>query len=128
MSGLRILMVIAVALALGPQTFAKKTREWQVGTVLDLQHSPYYTESTTDAPYGGKADVPLMNVYDPFLIENETTVYFVREGRRFERTKPANLKPGDAVKLAIEGEKMYVLDANGKQHRMEITKQVPRAR
>ncbi|MGA2184708.1 MAG: hypothetical protein ABSH47_16940 [Bryobacteraceae bacterium] len=127
MSGLRVLVVVAVALSLSPQAFARKAREWQTGTVLDPRHSPYFTASTNDAPYGGATDVPLMKVYEPFLLEGDTTAYFVREGLRWQRRKPANLKPGGPVKFAVEGQKMFVLDDDGREHRMEITKQVPRA-
>jgi len=127
MTGLRILVAVAIALTLSPQAFARKAREWQTGAVLDPQHSPYFTASTNDAPYGGAADVPLMKVYEPFLVEGATSAYFVREGQRWERRKPANLKIGGPVKFAVEGRKLFVVDDNGKEHRMEITKQVPRA-
>ena len=127
MSGLRVLVAVAIALSLSPQAFARKERAWQTGTVLDPRHSSYFTASTNAPPYGGATDVPLMKVYEPFLLEGDTTAYFVREGQRWERRKPANLKIGGPVKFAIVGQKMYVLDDSGKEHRMEITKQVPRA-
>jgi len=129
MSALRILTLAAIALTLDPQMYAKtKDRDWQTGAVLDPLHSPYFTASTNDAPYGGNVDVPLMKVYDSYLFEGAGSAYFVREGRRWERTKPANLKPGDSVKFAVDGQRIYVLDPNGKEHRMELVKQVPRAK
>jgi hypothetical protein len=129
MTGLRVLVAVAVAVALSlsPPAFAKKARDWQTGTVLDPQHSPYFTASTNDPPYGGATDVPLMKVYEPFLVEGADAAYFLREGRRWECRKPANLKQGGPVKFAVAGRKMFVLDDNGREHRMEITKQVPRA-
>lgn len=111
---------------MSPQAFAGKARDWQTGTVLDPHHSPYFTASTNDPPYGGAADVPLMKVYEPFLIEGETTAYFGREGLRWQWKKPANLKLGGPVKFAVAGRKMFVIDDNGKEHRMAITKQIPR--
>ncbi len=126
MSALRILFVLAVAASLSAHPFASKERDWQTGTVLDPQHSVYFTASTNDPPYGGAHDVPLMKVYDSFLLEGANTVYFVREGRRFDRHKAADLKVGAPVKFAIVGEKMFVLDDNGKEHQMVITKQEPK--
>ena len=126
MGGLRILVAVGILLSLSPQGFAKKTRDWQTGTVLDPQHSAYFTASTNDAPYGGRTDVPLKKVYEPFLFEGATTAYFVREGQRWEWRKPANLKVGGPVKFAVVGQKMFVLDDTGKEHRMQITKQVPK--
>ena len=117
---------MAVAVALCAHPFAKKERDWQAGTVLDPQNSPYYTASTNDAPYGDHGDVPVKKVYQAFLFEGATTAYFVREGLRWEWQKPAQLKVGGPVKFAIVGEKMFVLDASGKEQRMEITKQVPK--
>ncbi|MGA3027141.1 MAG: hypothetical protein ABSF98_20475 [Bryobacteraceae bacterium] len=127
MTGLRILAAVAVSLSLSPQAFARKARDWQTGTVLDPQRSPYFTASTNDPPYGGATDVPLMKVYEPFLVEGGAAAYFAREGQRWEWQKPANLKPGDSVQFAVVGRKMFVIDDNGKEHRMEITKQAPRA-
>jgi hypothetical protein len=127
MSGLRILVTVAVALSLSAPAFARKAREWQTGTVLDPRHSPYFTASTNDPPYGGATDVPLMKVYEPFLLEGPGSAYFAREGQRWEWKKPANLKPGEPVKFAVVGQKLFVLDDAGKEHRMQIAKQVPRA-
>jgi hypothetical protein len=124
MSGLRVFVAIVVALSLSSPAFARKTREWQTGTVLDPRHSSYFTASTNDAPYGGNADVPIRKVYEPFLFESATAAYFVREGLKWEWQQPAVLKVGGPVKFAIVGQKMFVQDDNGKEHRMEITKQM----
>ncbi len=126
MSAIRILVLVSLAFSLSAHPFGGKTRDWQTGTVLDPQHSPYFTASTNDAPYGGKADVPLKKVYQSYLLEGATSAWFVREGLSWEWRKPANLKPGGPVKFAVVGQKMFVLDSDGREHRMQITRQVPK--
>ncbi len=124
---LRYSLAVALFLiALAVPAAARKEREWQTGKVLDPQNSPYYTASAVDAPYGGKSDEPVMKAYEPFLIEGPASAYFARQGLRWEWSKPAQLKPNGTVKFAVDGDRLYVIDDAGKEHRMEITKTVPR--
>ncbi len=113
------LIVLAVPAA------ARKERDWQTGKVLDPQNSAYNRPSTVDAPYGN-SDVPIVKVYEPFLIEGPTSAYFARQGLRWEWSKPAELKLNGTVKFAVAGDRLYVIDEAGKERRMQITKTVPR--
>ena len=124
--------IAAVGMMLSIAGAAEKTRDWQTGTVLDSQRASYYRGTFDNAntsvsgnqasTYGSQTAV--YAVYENFMIEGPMYAYFAQERLRFKWNKPANLTVNAPVKFAVEKRKLYVIDNDGKEHEMEVTKQV----
>ena len=111
---------------------AEKQRDWQTGTVLDSQRASYYRGTFDNAntsvsgnqtsTYGTQTAV--YAVYENFMIEGTMYAYAAQERLRFKWNKAANLTVNAPVKFAVEKRKLFVIDNDGKEHEMEITRQV----
>ena len=118
--------------------WAEKVRNWQTGTVLDTKRSRYFagtigsgnTTGTTDSSngtYQGQTttdNTAVYRVFQTFAIEGDTRVYIAEERLRWRWSKPANVTVNATVKFAVEKRKLFVIDDDGKEHEMEIVKQV----
>jgi len=121
---------------------AEKAREWQTGKVLDSERSRYFAGTVGNANTTGTAQAngnygsyqghtntsqtAVYRVYETFLIEGETHAYLAQERLHRRWSKPANLTVNGPVKFAIEKRKLFVIDDDGKEHEMEITKKILR--
>jgi hypothetical protein len=119
---------------------AEKPRNWQMGKVLDTERSRYFfgtvgTANTTGSiqvydgsgTYQGNTNTSqraLYKVYETFLIESDTHAYLAQERLRWKWSKPANLTVNGPVKFAVDRRKLFVIDDDGKEHEMEIVKQL----
>lgn len=126
---MRILIVLlAVAVALTcPALGGKKTRNWQMGKLLDSERSQDVVGAVQHPPVGFDSRTRTSNVYavrDTFTIDTETYTYTVVETVR--GTKPANVTVNGPLKFAIEGTTLYFLDDGGKEHKTDIAKKVVR--
>ncbi len=132
---LLLCLVLGVAMA-------AKDRNWETGKVLDANHSRYlagmvgssqtignaqiygnsgsYNESTSGARHA------IYRTTETILIEGTEYAYFAEEAHRSRWKKNALLTVNAPVKFAIEKRKLYVIDDEGKEHEMEITKRVLR--
>lgn len=90
---------------------AQKQRDWKTGTVRDASRSRYFAGSFVDAN---------------FVIEGDTSTYFAQEHLKFRWSKPADLPVNAKTKYALSRNSLYVIDAKGKEHEMEILGEVPR--
>ena len=134
------LATIIVALSPCLAFSAQKARDWQNGKVLDSERSRYFvgtvgnsnTTGTAQANgnYGtyqgntNSSQTAVYRVYETFVIEGETRAYMAQERLRWKWSKPANLTVNGPVKFAVEKRKLFVIDDDGKEHEMEIVKQV----
>ena len=119
---------------------AEKPRAWQTGKVLDTERSRQFagtvgSRNTTGTAqstgnygtYQGQTNTSqtaVYHVYQTFAIEGDTRVYVAQERLRWKWSKPANLTVNAPVKFAVEKRKLFVIDDDGKEHRMDILKQV----
>jgi hypothetical protein len=131
-----VLIVLLPAAALS----AEKARNWQTGKVLDTERSSYFAGTVgsgnttgtaqTNGNYGtyqgqtNTSQTAVYRVYQTFAIEGDTHAYVAQERLRWKWSKPANLTVNAPVKFAIEKRKLFVIDDDGKEHEMEIIKQV----
>ena len=127
-------MVLIAPLAFG----ASKAREWHSGTLLETekQQVPQGTTKTSNTEgtakqKGNKVDYSQNTTstttedYDTFqvyTVQGETKTYVARERLLFPWSKPASVAVGEKVKYAIEKDKLYLLDDDGKEHKAGITK------
>jgi len=118
----------------------EKSRNWQMGKVLDSERSRHFAGSIGSGSSTGSAQTygtygtyqgstntsqtAIYRVYETFLIESETHVYMAQQRLRWRWSKPANLTVNGPVKFAVEKRKLYVIDDDGKQHEMEVIKRV----
>jgi len=129
----RMLVCLFLAVMLIPLAgAAEKHHGWQTGKVLDPQQ--YFAANSPE---------PKANVrYATFIIEGETCVYLVRQQLRWNWSKPADLAVKMPVKFVVDERrvfylgkdgkkherqwlKMFVIDNGGKEHELEIVKEVP---
>ena len=119
---------------------AEKARNWQTGKVLDTERSRYFAGTVgsgnttgtaqSNGNYGtyqgqtNTSQTAVYRVYQTFAIEGDTRVYMAQERLRWKWSKPANLTVNASVKFAVEKRKLFVIDDDGKEHEMEILKQV----
>ena len=134
-----LILLIAACLP-GLASAGDKVRKWQTGKVLDSERSQYFagtvgSGNTTGSAqtYGGygtyqgqtnTSQTAVYRVYETFLIEGETHAYLAQQRLRWRWSKPANLTVNGPVKFAVEKRKLFVIDDDGKEHEMEIVKQV----
>ena len=78
---------------------------------------PKTTNSSQSAVY---------RVYETFLIEGDKYAYLAQERLRWKWSKPANLTVNGPIKYAVEKRTLFVVDEDGKEHEMEITKKILR--
>lgn len=132
-------LIMAVSLP-GLTSAGEKVRKWQAGKVLDSERSRYFagtvgSGNTTGSAqtYGGygtyqgqtnTSQTAVYRVYETFLIEGDTHAYLAQQRLRWRWSKPANLTVNGPVKFAVEKRKLFVIDDDGKEHEMEIIKQV----
>jgi hypothetical protein len=119
---------------------AEKVRNWQTGKVLDTERSRYFAGTVgsgnttgtaqSNGNYGtyqgqtNTSQTAVYRVYQTFAIEGDTRVYVAQERLRWKWSKAANLTVNAPVKFSVEKWKLFVVDDDGKEHEMEIIKQV----
>jgi hypothetical protein len=81
----------------------------------------YSGTSSTD--YSG-SDMPLYRVYENLIIEGEDMVYVTQERIRWRWSKAAQVTVNGEVKYYVDKRKLHVLDDMGKEHVIEIVKQI----
>jgi len=117
---------------------AERAREWQSGTLLETekQEVPQGATKTSNTEgsakqKGNKVDYSQTTTstttqdYDTFqvyTIQGDTKTYVAREKLMFPWSKPANVAVGEKVKYAIDKNKLYLLDDDGKQHKAGISR------
>ena len=141
-----------VLLAVTCTLAAKKPLDWQSGTVLDTERNRYFagtigsssssgsttttgaattngdvttgTATTNGTAWGTHSSTAVYRVFETFVIEGENYVYVANERLHWRWSHSANLAVNGAVKYAVDGRKPVVIDDDGKQHEMEITKRI----
>ena len=134
----KFLMCGAAALAAVSIVFAASTREWQSGTLMETEqqqvHSGTMKTTNTDGKAktrGNKTDYSAnstshttedYDTYQIYTIKGPHKTYVARERLLFPWSKPANVTVGEAVKFAVEKNKIYLLDEDGKEHKASVSK------
>ena len=135
----RSVVSIVLLLLLASPVFAAAARDWQTGTVLEMEQekvpSGSISHSNTDVTakdkgnnktqYSGNRTTTTTQDYDTFQIytvQHGSKVYTAREQLLFPWSKPANLSVGENVKMVVDKNRMYLLDDDGKEHKAKITK------
>jgi hypothetical protein len=111
-----------------------QTRNWQTGTLLETEQQKILEGSTTNKAINGNAKngnysqdstttkTDNYDTYQVFTIGSGQKVYVARERLFFPWSKPALSTVGEPVKFAVEKNNLYIMDAEGKQHKLGIVK------
>ena len=134
-----LLLPACLLMVVAPNAFgADSSRNWQSGTLLETekQQVPQGTTKTSNTEgtaknKGNKTDYSQTTTstttedYDTFqvyTIQGDSKTYVARERLNFPWSKPANVSVGEKVKYAVDKNKLYLLDDDGKQHKAGISK------
>jgi hypothetical protein len=128
-------MLLALATVL--PAVAATARNWKAGTLMGTEQNKVKEGTTTTyntdgnaKNKGDKTDYSQntrattsdnIETYQIYTIEMGNKVYTASEHLLFPWSKPANVSVGEALKLDIEKNKLYILDDDGKEHKTTIT-------
>jgi hypothetical protein len=126
------LLVTLCLLGLAFPAGAEKPRDWQTGKLVDSERSREYAGSSGSVNVNGTPGYSERAVYHPtqtVVIEGRDYAYTVVEDNSGPSWHPlpqklANLTVNAPIKYAVEKQKLYLIDDNGKEHKMEIVKRV----
>jgi len=68
--------------------------------------------------------LPLYRVYENLTIEGDDMVYVTQERIRWRWSKAAQVTVNGEVKYYVDKRKLHVLDDSGKEHVIQIVKQI----
>ena len=123
---------LAIGIGVLATSASARDRVWQDGRLLDSLSNKYFPsiERTTDTDktitsltFNGPQLTQAKTVQDHYVVESEEAVYLV-ERERFKSAKPANLRPAHPVKFAVEKQKIWMVDEEGKQQEAIILKRI----
>jgi hypothetical protein len=106
------------------------------GSVNGTANSSTYGGSTNtnyDGNYSGSSttsssdlSTPMYKVYDNLIVEGSDTVYVTSERLRWRWSKGAHVAVNGEVKYYADGRKLHLLDDDGKEHSVDILKEIRR--
>jgi hypothetical protein len=134
----RTFQAAALAALLVSGNASAASRQWQTGTLAEMEQQKVKSGSTTfrhadgeakdhdgKAKYSGdstetKSDD--IDTYEVYTIETPDKTYVAREKLYFPWSKPASVNVGDSLKFAVEGGKLYILGEDQKEHKTSVSK------
>lgn len=132
------ILALAICLFVTGSVLAADNLKWQQGTLTATERQRIHEGSTTtrntDASAkdrGDRTDYSSTNTttksdnyenYQVYTIEAGNVVYVASEHLLFPWSKPADIDLGHSVQFAVKGDKLYILDSGGKQHKTTLTK------
>jgi len=93
-----------------------------IGNTTNTQVNGSYSGNRTTSTSG--TSTPIYRVYDNLMIEGVDSVYVTSERLRWRWSKGAHVAVNGSVKYYVEGRKLHILDEDGKEHAVEILKQI----
>ena len=134
----KLVMCGLLLIAAATTAVAANARNWQQGTLTETEQSKVKEGSTknsntdgTAKNRGNKTDYSQnttttttdnYETYQTYTIQGEHKTYVAREHLLFPWSKPANVTVGEPVKFAVEKNKLYLLDEDGKEHKATVAK------
>jgi hypothetical protein len=129
-----LLVMLLTSASLGE----KKEHTWLVGKILDTNQVSHYAGTVSNASasatsYGNSAsgnasgsETAIYRVYDTLVVEGMDYVYFTSEQLHWRWSKGAHVAVNAEIKYYVDGRKLHVLDQDGKEHSLQITKTIKR--
>jgi hypothetical protein len=133
-------LVLSVLISASPLGAKQKEHDWQQGRLVSTDEARYFAGTIGSAntqgtlhdsgdygTYSGTtigSQTAVYRVYQTYVIESDSYVYVARERLRWKWSKPANLTINAPIRFAIEKDKMFILDEDGREHEARITKKI----
>src|SRR5690348_16998437 len=108
-----ILTLLLSVLALAA---SDKKREWQEGKLIEVSNEPYTYGSVVNGTGGIH-----QGEYITYRIDDGRYIYTAKHSHR-RHDKGLSVTVNDKIKFAIEKEKVYILDEDGKEHELKFVK------
>jgi PEGA domain len=93
-----------------------------IGDTTNTQISGSYSGTRSTSTSG--TSTPIYRVYDNLMIEGADTVYVTSERLRWRWSKSAHVAVNEPVKYYVEDRKLHILDDDGREHSVEIIKEI----
>jgi hypothetical protein len=116
----------------------KKSRTWQEGKIVSMEKTHELQGTTTTTNTEGKVkstnkgdkyesqttsnETPNYDDFMVFTIEASDAVYTAKQRLNFPWSKPANLIVGGTVQFAVEKNRIYLKDSDGKESSASMVK------
>lgn len=105
---------------------AKKERQWQTGTLLNVNQASVYAGDVIVPNNLGAVSIPRRRVSETYVIDAGEYVYESQEIRRSrDRTPPLTVNA--RVQFAIAKDHVYIKDEEGKEHDTKLIKKTLKA-
>jgi hypothetical protein len=118
--------LLALVVALSAPS-AEKQRDWQTGVVLGANESSTFAgvvgRSSTNTNSSATA---VYAVYQTVLIAGDKYIYQVQKPLKWRWSKAASLTENAPVRFAVEKKNLFVIDDDGKERQLQITKRILR--
>lgn len=122
--------VLLIAIFLVTATMFAAARQWQSGKLLDTERqkvhegstTTYHTEQDGKSRHTTATKSENEDTYEVYTIKGPEKTYVAREKLLFPWSKPADVTVGAELKYAVDGQKLYILDSNEKEHKASIIK------
>jgi hypothetical protein len=134
------MIVLAILLGTVSSGSKQKERDWQQGKLLSTDEDRYFAGTVGSASTNGTVNdsgdygtysahttgsqTAIYRVYQSYVIESGSYVYVARERLRWRWSKAAELTVNGPIRFAIEKDKIFILDEDGKEHDARITKKI----
>jgi hypothetical protein len=123
----RILPALSVLVLLcASSASAKKERQWQTGTLLDMNQASVYAGDVIVPNNLGAVSIARRRVSETYVIDAGAYVYESQEIRR-SRDRTPSLTVNGPVQFAIEKDHVYIRDEEGKEHDTKLVKKTLKA-
>jgi hypothetical protein len=130
--------LLVVLLAWAGSAQQKKARDWQSGRLFSMEKTRELESTTTTTNTEGKVknnnkgdkysaqststETPNYDNYVTYTVEAGEFTYTAKQHLLFPWSKPANVAVGGQLKYAVEKDKLYLLDDDGKESSAKILK------
>jgi len=103
-------------------TWGGTAQSTSAGDTINTNANGTYSGSSSTS--SSRLDMPLYKVYENLVIEGDDMVYITSERLRWRWSKGARVTVNGEVKFYADGRKLHLLDDAGKEHVVEIVKQI----
>ena len=107
---------------------AQRKRDWQEGICRDITTdsklvSVYSTGTTTGNTVTGSS-VPLSIQTAYYIVEAPDMIFVGAQRLRWRWSRPIDFTINRPIRFAVDKRDLYLLDAGGKEHRVELMKKI----
>ncbi|MBM3740350.1 MAG: hypothetical protein FJW39_31735 [Acidobacteria bacterium] len=123
-AGMTIIVAVVASLAL----VAQSRRDWQQGICRDVTTDSkvvsLYSSATASGNTVTGSTVPISIVHAYYVVEADDMIYIGAQRLRWRWSKPIDFTINRPIRFAVEKRDLYLLDEQGKEHKIELIKRI----